>query len=98
MKWFCPWCGLELESNQAGATHINSVQAWNRSECEYQIGDISRYSSKNYPISELQKERWRVEDLRVQLTSLAKLADEKTERVQQLQKEWDQTYGNTNKN
>lgn len=95
MKWFCPWCGSELLSNQVGASHVNALEAWYKMECEYQVGDVSKHFDKNYPVSELQKEKWQLKDLLVQLTSLAKTMDEKTKRIEQLQKEWDQTYGNT---
>lgn len=98
MKWFCPWCGLELESNQAGATHIHPVYAWNQSECEYQVGDVSKHFEVNYPISELQRTQNSIKVLELRRKGINRDLKGFRLKAEELQKEWDQTYGNTNKN
>lgn len=61
MKWFCPHCGGELTSNRAGETHVRPEIAWLLMECEYQVGDFSASMPKNYPVSELERERERLQ-------------------------------------
>lgn len=87
MKYFCPWCALELESNQAGAAHKNPNAAWMKMECEYQVGDFSAGMPKNYPVSELECEierLVRLEQSRVKIIDSIKAANE---RIAQLQRD-----------
>lgn len=63
MKWFCPHCGEELTSNRAGETHVSPERAWMLMECEYQVGDFSASMPKNYPVSELEREREKLKEL-----------------------------------
>ncbi|ENO3963798.1 hypothetical protein ACBH03_001808 [Vibrio vulnificus] len=37
LKFYCPWCDLELEGRDIGQTHLCPREAWERYECEYQI-------------------------------------------------------------
>lgn len=73
MKYYCPWCRLELKSNEAGATHKDPNHAWNFSECEYQVGDFLSNHKDNYPISELDLEESKLKTLRKQLENIPKL-------------------------
>lgn len=98
MKWFCPWCGLELESNRAGASHVNNFIAWESVECEYMVGDFWADRENNYPISELQRTQNSIKVLEVRRKGINRDLKEFRLKAEELQKEWDQTYGNTNKN
>lgn len=90
MKWFCPWCSLQLISNQAGAGHVNENEAWGRFECEYQVGDFSAVMQNNFPVSELQREKANLAYHKLVRRQTNKLIKETTEKVAQLQAEWDQ--------
>lgn len=99
MKWFCPWCGLELESNKAGSTHKEPVQAWCKMECEYQVGDVSAQFDKNYPVSELEREKRELKLMEENRTHLTRSINKQRIQVAKLEKEWEQiSNGNKNKN
>lgn len=90
MKWFCPWCDLELTSNQAGATHQNPTQAWYKMECEYQVGDVSGAMKKNYPVSEFEREKQELKIMEENRTQLTRSINAHRITVTKLEKEWEQ--------
>lgn len=99
MKWFCPWCGLELESNRAGASHIYPHSAWEGYGCEYQVGDFLAKQEKNYPVSELEREKRELKLMEKNRTHLTRSINKQRIQVENLEKEWEQiSNGNKNKN
>lgn len=99
MKWFCPWCGMELESNQAGASHKQAHYVWDKYECDYQVGDFQAKKEKNYPISELERERRELKIMEENRTHLTRSINKQRISVSALEKEWESmTNGNKNKN
>lgn len=97
MKYYCPWCGLELVSNQAGATHKDPAKAWEYNEvfhgggCEYQVGDFLAHQPKNLPISELELEEAELLGLQKRKKTVAKEIrleiKKKALRIEELKKE-----------
>ncbi len=60
LKYYCPWCGLELTGNTQGSGHVNETEAWEGNDCEFSVGSTSIYGRHSEPISTRQVLDWRI--------------------------------------